>query len=650
MKIVLIKILTIFLLSFLLLPSVFASSTGSIQPSGQRQPSSKTESRGQQSSQLSSQLASELPFVESGVLIPLGSSIYDKMDALFIMAGKGVPSTSRPWTVAQARHELLLINPNQLFPKESSQEKATQGALQEKAAQGTLQEKATQGTLQEETSYEKLTQNPSQKLLQLYNELYTYLFTEDKNTLSLTATISPEAYLHTNTEYNRAEYWLYGYEKRNHIASLKLDNSTHGIYGHLELSLGKGMVAGEDATSAVTIKEYVESLGKTWAGVGTLIDKDEGDKFKVIAIQKNYTERFSFNLPSLNNADMNVPRRAYLLWSNNFMTLGIYKAQKSWGYNKGGNFIFDSHNDYYSWLGLKTYSKNFNFEYSLVFPETYRGGTNYYSEDSEKYRRVFATHQIEFRLFDKANIALSENVMYRFNGYYDINQLNPATIYHNNVNNHQFNALAHVEFEISILPSLLLYGSWVCDQGSFPGFEDKSTEDQAMGYSIGLEYDIFICKGIARFSIEGIYTNPALYRPTPSSDFIINYNAINADDYFRYPFFTYIGYKYGGDTISLRADANYRKENWYLYSSLELRFDGEFTLYDEYKSPMLLTAPSGDYDTVLTFNVGGEYRTTLWSALPLKFFADVTLTNSAKRGFDAQFALGGAISYAISTN
>ncbi len=568
--------------------------------------------------------SNQLPFVESGVLIPIesktvGNSIYAKMEALFIMAGKGVPSTSRPWTVAQARNELLIINPSELNPSELNPSELNPSKLHKEA-------------------------------LNLYNELYTYLFTEDKNTLSLTATISPETYLHTNTQYNREEYWQYGYEKRNHIASIVIDNSTHGIYGHLELSLGKGMIAADDTTSAITIKQYVESLGKTWGGIGTLIATEEGNTHKVIANQKNYSEHFSFNIPSISNADINVPRRAYLNWANTFMTIGIYKAQKSWGYNKGGNFIFDTHNDYYSWLGLKTYSKNFNFEYALIFPETYRGGSNYYSKDGEKYRRIFATHQIEFRLFDRANIVLSENIMYRFTDYFDITQLNPATIYHNNVNNNQFNALAHVEFEISLFPSLLLYGSWVCDQGSFPGFEDKSTEDQAMGFSLGLEYVLFIKKGIARFSIEGIYTNPALYRPTGSSDFIINYNAINANDYYRYPFFTYIGYKYGGDTINLRADANYTRNNWALYSSLELRLDGEFTLYDEYNSPMLLTAPSGNYDTVLTFNIGGEYNTNLWSTLPLKLFVDINLTNSKKRGFDAQFAIGGSISYSILTN
>ena len=46
-----------------------------------------------------------LPFVESGVLIPLESDIYSKMDALFVLSGRGVPSTSRPYTVAEARNE-----------------------------------------------------------------------------------------------------------------------------------------------------------------------------------------------------------------------------------------------------------------------------------------------------------------------------------------------------------------------------------------------------------------------------------------------------------------------------------------------------------------------------------------------------------------
>ncbi len=547
----------------------------------------------------------ELPFVESGVLIPLGSSIYSKMDALFVLAGYGVPSTSRPWTVAEARNELLVIN---------------------------------RATLKEDLYF-------------LYDELYLYLFQEDKNTISLTLSLSPEVYLHTNSSYNREEYWNYGYDKRNHFGAISLDNATHGVYGHLELSGGKSVIGKDDAASAITIREYVESMGKSWEGIGTLLTKEDGD-YKVIASQKNYSDIFSYNVPTLTDSDMNMPRRAYLDWANSFMNIGIYKAQKSWGYNRGGNFVFDTHNDFYNWVGLKTYSKNFNFEYSLMFPEYYKGGTNFYTslDENRKCTRVFAAHMVEFRLFDKVKVLLSENIMYRFYDYFDVTQLNPGTFFHNNVNNQHFNSLAYVEFEWSIIPSLLLYGSWVCDQGSFPGLEDRKSEDQAMGFSLGVEYDTIIMGGISRFSIEGIYTNPALYRPTGCSDFIINYNAINVSDYFKYPFFTYIGYKYGGDTISVRGDADWRKGDLYLYSSLEVRIDGEFTLYDKYNSPMLISAPSGNIDVTTTFNLGCEYGLKLWNLLPVEAFADISIIKSKKRGFDCQLALGCSISYSLTSH
>lgn len=549
-----------------------------------------------------------LPFVESGVLIPLESDIYAKMDALFVLLGKGVPSTTRPWTVAEARNELSILDTSSFENKHNKKE-----------------------------------------IEALYNELYEYLFVEDKNTLSLTITLSPEFYAHTNSSFDREEYWNYGYEKRKHAGMIALDNSTHGIYGHLEFSGGKGILADTDAENAVTIKEYVEKMGKTWCGVGTLLSSNDAS-IKVSTSQNNYSRNFALNIPSANNIDINMPRRAYLNYANSFMSIGIYKSQKSWGYNKGGNFVFDTHNDYYDTVSLKTYSKNFNFEYSFMFPEQYKGGVNGHVDSSQDIKRVFAAHRIEFRLFDCVNIVLSENTMYKFVGYFDIGQLNPAFFYHSNVNNHQFNSLALLEFEYSIIPSLLLYGSWVIDQGSFPGLEDKNSEDQAMGVSLGLEYDTIALGGVITISLEGIYTNPVLYRPTPASDFILNYNIIISKDYYRYPFFTYIGYEYGGDTISLRLDSNYRKNSLHIYSNLSIRWDGEYTLYDEYDCPLLQKAPTGDYDVITTFNVGAKCDLDFLQLFPMNAFIDITLVNSKKRGFDAQFALGMSISYSVKTN
>ncbi len=383
-------------------------------------------------------------------------------------------------------------------------------------------------------------------------------------------------------------------------------------------------------------------------GVGTQIPVDDpkADTIKVITRQANYKRDFVFNFPTTANSDCNMPRRAYLDYSADTFSLGFYKAQKSWGFNKGGNFIFDTHNDFYNYISLKTFAKKFAFEYTLMFPENYRGGVNASAKNYEDYTRVFAAHRIEFRPIDSLNISMSENVMYRFYGFPDITLLNPATFYHNNLNNNQFNAIAHVEFEYSAIKGLLIYGQFTLDQGSFPFFEDPTKEDQAMGYSLGLEYKTFVGKGVLSTSIEGIYTNPALYRPTGSSDFIINYNYLNPDDYYRYPFYTYIGYKYGGDTIAVRGDCNYRTNGLYVYSVLEVVVDGAYTMFDEYSAPIMLTAPSSDYDVITTVNLGWEYSFS-WGPAPIKAFIDLTGTSSTKRGFDLQVSLGASVSYSL---
>lgn len=539
-----------------------------------------------------------------GVLIPIGDEVYALMDDLFVLTGSSVPSSSRPWTVSEALNEISRIDSSLL------------------------------------SSNEKI----------LYDSISARLCGDSDTWVSLKFEVSPETYIHTNGDsYDREEYWKYGYSNRSHFASLSLDNSIGGFYGHLELSMGLGMVSSDDASTAKSIKRYVEEeLEKSWGGVGTQIPVDDpkADTIKVITRQANYKRDFVFNFPTTANSDCNMPRRAYLDYSADTFSLGFYKAQKSWGFNKGGNFIFDTHNDFYNYISLKTFAKKFAFEYTLMFPENYRGGVNASAKNYEDYTRVFAAHRIEFRPIDSLNISMSENVMYRFYGFPDITLLNPATFYHNNLNNNQFNAIAHVELEYSAIKGLLIYGQFTLDQGSFPFFEDPTKEDQAMGYSLGLEYKTFVGKGVLSTSIEGIYTNPALYRPTGSSDFIINYNYLNPDDYYRFPFYTYIGYKNGGDTIAVRGDCNYRTNGLYVYSVLEVVLDGAYTMFDEYSAPIMLTAPSGDYDVITTVNLGCEYSFS-WGSAPVKAFIDLTGINSTRRGFDLQVSLGTSVSYSL---
>lgn len=157
-----------------------------------------------------------------GVLIPIGDEVYALMDDLFVLTGSSVPSTSRPWTVSEALNELSKIDCSLL------------------------------------SSNEKI----------LYDSISARLCGDSDSWVSLKFEVSPETYIHTNDDsYDREEYWRYGYSDRSHFASMSLDNSIGGFYGHLELSMGLGMMSSDDASTAKSIKRYVEEkLEKSWEG------------------------------------------------------------------------------------------------------------------------------------------------------------------------------------------------------------------------------------------------------------------------------------------------------------------------------------------------------------------------------------------------
>lgn len=83
-----------------------------------------------------------------------------------------------------------------------------------------------------------------------------------------------------------------------------------------------------------------------------------------------------------------------------------------------------------------------------------------------------------------------------------------------------------------------------------------------------------------------------------------------------------------------------------IYSVLEVVFDGEYSMFDAYEAPIMLSAPSGDFDVIATANVGCKYTTMLGPSL-VNAFIDFAGINSTKRGFDLQVSLGASISYSL---
>lgn len=535
----------------------------------------------------------DMRYVGAGEVIPVGSELYDYFDNLFLLCGHSSPSASRPWTTAEARCELSKIDGSSLGGQALELFRTISSAISEKEGPG--------------------------------------IFVE--------ASVSPEAYAHSNEGFSLEDDWNYGYVRRNPFGYLGMNAYHQGFFCHMELTYGPSRASASD--SFVTLEDYVTGMGKPYQGVGSIEDECGYPGFlknvRVVSRSSIYGPGLSFNAGG--SVDNEVPRAAYLTYAGDGFSIGAYRSQKTWGLSKLGNFVFDDHIDRYNHISAKVFNKRFAFDFTIMFPEPYIGGDNGTEDYGEK-RRYFLAHRLDLQIKDNLRLALSENVMYLTHHFADFQYMNPATIFHSNLNSSQFNALAHVELEYSPAARVRLYAQLGIDQGSMPFFEDASKEDQAFGCTLGAEYAIGTSGGgLVDLNMEAVYASPALYR-RDAPDFVITNSSQISDGYRGIPFFTYIGFKYGGDTLGCRFDADYRVSSLRLHASQTVLLKGGFGLYDKYTAGMFVGKFMTDgIELISISNARLEYSFQMLEKHPCKAFADICFIHRDS-GSDFQLACG----------
>ncbi|MBP5162471.1 MAG: hypothetical protein ILP16_05785 [Spirochaetales bacterium] len=534
----------------------------------------------------------------AGEVIPVGSRLYELFDDLFLLCGQVSPSTSRPWTVSEARSELSKINETAL------------------------------------SGYAK----------HLYDEISEIIAERKEHDFFVEFSLNPEIYVHSNTDFGLEENWNYGYTERNPFAYMGVNAYQKGFYFHFELTYGLSRAGSKD--TLVSLRDYVENtLGKTYEGVGDA-ENEFGysgafEDIKVTARSEVYSPSFVFN--GKGPADLETPRSAYLTYAWDGFSIGIYRGRKVWGRSRIGNFIYDEHVERYHFISAKTFNSRFSFDFTIMAPESYLGG-NSDTRDYGPTRRFFLSHRLEYRFKDNMKLAISENVMYLATHFADFQYMNPASLYHNNLNSGQFNAIAHVEFEFAPCAGLQLYSQIAVDQGSVPFFEDNATEDLAAGLTVGAEYVFAAGEAIVDLNLEAVYASPALYR-RDAPDFIMATGSRIDDDYLSIPSFTYMGFKYGGDTLGFRFDAEYKRGGLCVYANQTVLFCGGFTKYDRYTSGMFSDVfLSGDVVPVSLTDAGVRYSYDLMDSLNCTLFADACLI-CCDSSTDIQVSCGVRASY-----
>ena len=545
-------------------------------------------------------LSSAFAASADGKVFPIGHEIYRLFDTLFVSAGQFQPSSSRPWTAAEARNELAKLDAETL----DDNQKALYLRLEEMIAEP-----------------------------------------ETDESIRVGAEVSPEAYIHTNEEYATDLMWAYSFNERKPFATLSLDASLGSFYTYCELGYGWGRTTNRD--EAMTLEEIATAEGKTWIGLGAVVPVGDGGTL-VVTKSDVYSPYFKFNFPAITQIEIDVPRRTDITFAWAHASAGIYKDRKEWGSSKIGNFIFDSHVSAYNYATLKIFGQKFAFDYTLMIPaQTYSNSQG--AEKPAEFRRIFAAHRLDWYVLKNLSFAMSENIMYRFDTP-DLDILNPAGIYHNQTNSILINAIAHLEAQYVPCPGLRLFFQYSLDQATAP--TEADTQDSAMGYSGGISFAKVAEKGMLNLSLEGAYTDSAFYRRN-HVDFIIWTNNSTNAPYTRYPVFTYIGFKYGGDTMALRFDASYDMLNGIgLYGNVLVVRQGEFGMFDSHnrdndnsREPnRRLKSPSGDVNTSVVLECGVTYRTSV-CGLPVKAFLDVAWLSGAAgfakaAGNDLQVSLG----------
>ncbi len=149
------------------------------------------------------------------------------------------------------------------------------------------------------------------------------------------------------------------------------------------------------------------------------------------------------------DVDFQTPKRALISVGGTHWNLSLSRDKIRWGNGHSGNFVISDHDDYQEYLRFVTFSDKFSYDWTNMFFETNISSGEGASQDEEF--KIFMAHRLEFRPIDRITFAVSENVMYQ-NDVFSLRHINPANVYHNLNSRTMFNAIAHAEVDVMIIP------------------------------------------------------------------------------------------------------------------------------------------------------------------------------------------------------
>ena len=580
-------------------------------------------------------------------IFPVDSAVYRAMKELYISQGYALLSTTGPWSAAELE---LMLSRIDISALDDAEEKIYRFVEAE------------------------ITGSPR-------------FVTGDYFGFGIEGNIDGELYLHTNkNDYRNPDE--YGLKLRRMYGDLNIPTPffslpfetwiAENVYGYMSLDLSTVRNA-HSLTIPVTSPD------------GSFIS---GYDYNASPLMHNipfvYPNAFS-------DFSMNFPFRAFGSIGGSWWNISIGRDKMSWGPGETGNFIIGDQFPYHNSVRVTFFTDAFKYTFSMsafIHPENYM----YYDETQNKWwyspayfqnnpregLRMFISHRLEWRIFNKINMALTEAIMYQNdNGGFDPLVLSPTAIFHNFYIRGNANSLLSLEIDWAVAKHWNLYGQVVLDQLQMVGeYSSAPSEPSALGYMVGTKYSYPMGNGVLYGSAEFVYTDPFLYMRDDGASF--SGNKYGTDFIVAFPEFVsedstnrtlgsyalqYLGYRYGGDAIVTDIRAGYEVfGKWFAESELMYMIHGCFdeltrwaTITSKHSAP---SAPSdsepetGSYDIngktknavshTLIFTIKGGYEVI--TDLTLYGRTDLILIwnkNNLKNTFSPDFQITIGISYSI---
>ena len=334
---------------------------------------------------------------------------------------------------------------------------------------------------------------------------------------------------------------------------------------------------------------------------------------------------------------------AGILFGNDWMNFSIMSGRQEMGGGKTGNFAIGDNFVRQQYLRFHTFSKWFDYTYSLTRYGKMKDGTGddpgslsmvSNGESFDSPQQVFPLHRFTFKIADKVDISVSEGAMMLIDNIFNPAVLNPFLFIHgfdNYADNYErpvesgdeANNILVLELGWTILPHHRISFQAMSDQIQM-GDEGKEVPN-ALSFLMNYETSWIIGEEYLNGWVEAAYTMPAVYLNTKLANKTGPIYNHNYDYIVGYPMWgfndadgdiDYAGYKYGPDSIVFGLGANYGRPGLFsLETSLTYIIHGAYGLgykhaiatRNEAEAKKLFSVPLSDAEHRIELLAKGTY-------------------------------------------